>query len=465
MRRLIAVVLCGLCLLCRLRRRADVSLPALERIELANGTVLLLSEKHDVPLIGLEAIVRGGAVTDPDDLNGLASLLAELMQHGAGKRDAAEFAEAVESVGGQLTAAAGLEAIYVSADFMSRDAELMIELVADMLQRPLLDADELTKIRERSINLIRAAKGGDPGRLLPDYGHAFLFGSHPYGNPVGGSEATLATIDHDTLRRYYDEFVGGDRLIISLVGDFDIGAMKARLAAAFGDWRGATAALPQVAPPSASPGRRVLLVDKPGATQSYFWIGNIGVAVDYPRRAELDLANTVFGGRFTSMLNTELRVKAGLTYGVYSMLLRPAAPGAVAMRSSTETATTTEAIDMALRRARAPATLGYQRRRWSFRHATTSWASFRRASRPPRKSPRSSRCSSSMGSMPITSMAMARHSPPLIAWASTRSSTRYTRRSDNLVFVLIGDAARIRDAVGQYGRLSEMSIDAPRFRQ
>ena len=67
---------------------AGMSLPAHERVELANGTVLLLSEKHDIPMIGLEAIVRGGAVSDPDGAAGMASLLAELMQHGAGKRDA-----------------------------------------------------------------------------------------------------------------------------------------------------------------------------------------------------------------------------------------------------------------------------------------------------------------------------------------------------------------------------------------
>ena len=68
------------------------------------------------------------------------------------------------------------------------------------------------------------------------------------------------------------------------------------------------------------------LVDKPGATQTYFWIGNVGVAVGYAYRAELNLANTVFGGRFTSMLMTELRVKSGLTYGVRSSLDRRAQP-------------------------------------------------------------------------------------------------------------------------------------------
>ncbi len=207
----------------------EVTLPQHERVELPNGTVLILSEKHDVPLVGLEAIVRGGAITDPEGLNGLSGLLARVMQHGAGERDAAAFAEAIESVGGELDASADLEALRVSADFMSRDAELMIELVADMLQRPALAEEELEKLRDRSINLIKAAKGGNPGQLLPAYGNAYLFGAHPYGNPVGGSEATLGTITHKDLLAYYEDFVGGDRLIISVVGDFNLVAMKARL--------------------------------------------------------------------------------------------------------------------------------------------------------------------------------------------------------------------------------------------
>ena len=326
----------------------NVSLPQHERVELENGTVLLLSEKHDVPLIGLAAFVRGGAITDPDGLNGLSGLLADVMNHGAGERDAATFAEAVAAVGGELSITAGLEGLTISADFMARDAELMIELVADVLQRPTLDADEFEKLRDRSINLIKATKGSSPGDLLPDYGNAFLFGPHPYGNPVGGSEASLQEIAHEDLLRYYEEFVGSDRLIISVVGDYNIAAMKARLTSAFGEWRPAAAPLPVLSAAPRISGRRVLLVDAPGATQTYFWIGSLGVERGYEQRAELDIANTLFGGRFTSLLVDEMRTKAGLTYGVRSVLMRPSQPGSVAIVSYTKTDSTVVAMDLAL---------------------------------------------------------------------------------------------------------------------
>ena len=211
-----------------------VKLPAYERVELDNGTVLLLNEKHDVPLIGLQAVLRGGAVSDEPGKNGLASTFAALLEKGAGKRDAAAFAEAVDAVGGRLSASAGLEGINISAGFMSRDADLMVELLADMLRRPTLKADEMNKLRDRTINFIRAAKDSNLNALLPIYGRAFLFGDHPYGNSVVGSETTLANITHDDLLRYYENHVGGDRLIIAVSGDFDADDLRRKLTSAFG---------------------------------------------------------------------------------------------------------------------------------------------------------------------------------------------------------------------------------------
>ena len=86
-----------------------ITLPATERVVLDNGTVLILNENHDVPLIGLRAIIRGGAVADPADKHGLTDLLADLLQKGAGERSSSGFAEAIASVGGKLSVAVGLD--------------------------------------------------------------------------------------------------------------------------------------------------------------------------------------------------------------------------------------------------------------------------------------------------------------------------------------------------------------------
>ena len=441
----------------------DVTLPEFERIELDNGAVLILTHKPDVPLISVSAILLGGAVADPDGRNGLASLFASLLEKGAGERDAAQFAEAVDSVGGLLTASGGLEAITIAGNFLSRDTDLMVELLGDMLLSPVLDADEMEKLRNRSINFIRAAKDTNLNALVPIYGHAFLFGDHPYGNPVSGSETTLAAISHEDIVDFYEQQVGADRLIISVSGDFDLAAMQAQLTGKFGAWRAAAAPRPEIVPLSPQVDRRVLLIDKPGATQTYFWIANIGVSRRFERRAALNLANTVFGGRFTSMLNTALRVESGLTYGASSQLARPSEPGSIAIGSYTRTDATVEAIDMAL------GVLGQLHDVGVSEELLDSARNYILG-----QFPTALETAEQIGGQLAVLEAYGldvgyiNNYGTELAAADTVAVADVIEavypKTENLVFVLLGDAELIRESITKYGPVTELPITEPRFR-
>ena len=121
-----------------------VRIPPHQRYTLANGVKLILIPRHDVPLIAFEALLRGGARLDAEGREGVTSLTAELLTHGAGSRDAYAFADAVEGAGGSFDADAHSEAILVHGQFLARDSELLLGLLADALQRPRLPPDELT---------------------------------------------------------------------------------------------------------------------------------------------------------------------------------------------------------------------------------------------------------------------------------------------------------------------------------
>lgn len=442
---------------------AGVTLPEATRVELPNGVVLVLSENHEVPLVAVQAMLRGGAVADPADKNGLASLYAELLQKGAGNRSAAEFSEAVDSVGGVLSAGAGLESITIGGEFLARDDELMIALLADMLMAPALNDAELAKLRERMINMIRAAKDSDPNQLMSSYASGFLFGSHPYGNAVSGSESSLANISHQDVTRYFKEQVGADRLVIAVAGDFITADMLALLSDTFGDWRAAALPQPQIAEPVSAAGGRVLLVDKPGATQTYFWIGGLGVERDYAERAELDIANTVFGGRFTSMLNSALRVESGLTYGASSQLLRSSKPGSIAIRSFTETGSTIEAIDMAL------GVLGQLHDNGISDELLVSAQNYVLGQFPTSLETAAQLAAEfaeleffDLGTDYIDGYGAAIEAVDAASIKQVIGAVYPSR--DELVFVLLGDAELIRDQVKQYGTVTELLITAPQFR-
>ncbi len=325
-----------------------VRIPPHQRCTLANGVKLVLMPRHDVPLIAFEAMVRGGARLDPDDRAGVASLAAELLLDGAGSRDAYAFADAVEGAGGSLDADTHSEAIALHGQFLSRDRELLLSLLADALQRPHFERSELDKLRERRIEFIKAAKDSEPQSLIGIYGRALLFAGHAYGKPVGGSEASLAMITREDVLSFYRDHFGADRLTLVFAGDFDPLELKAAVSAAFGDWRCAGAPLPPLADTARVRGRRVLLIDAPGSAQTYFWIANVGVARSYRERAALDVTTTAFGGSFGSMLVRSLRINSGLTYSVHAGFHRGGVAGEFSISSFTQTASSARAIEIAL---------------------------------------------------------------------------------------------------------------------
>jgi predicted Zn-dependent peptidase len=440
-----------------------VTLPDAHRVELENGVVFILNEKHDVPLIGLQAMLVGGAANDPAGKAGLSSVVAGLLEKGAGERDAAAFAEAIDAVGGTLSASAALETIDISGEFLARDAGLMVELLVDMLQTPHLRSTETRKLRDRRIDLLRAAKDNDPRRLTEIYGNAFLFGDHPYATPIDGDEESLARITPDDVRAYYDDYVGANRLVISIAGHFVVADMINTLSEAFRDWRTVDGPLTAVPTPELQPGRRVLLVDKPGATQSYFWIGNVGVARDYAQRAELDIANTLFGGRFSSLLVTEMRTNAGLTYGVRSRLVRPSAPGSVATVSFTKTDSTVEAIDLAV-------SLLDKIRLEGFDDELIASGKNYILGQFPTRLETAAQLATQFAALEAYGLGKSYIDDygDAVAGAAGETINSVIKEvypdPENLVFVIIGDAELIREDVAKYGPVTEMSMTAPRFR-
>ena len=144
----------------------------------------------------------------------------------------------------------------------------MLSLLADALLRPTMDSAEFDKLRKRAIDGIANAKDSDPRQLIGLYSGGWLFRGHPYGRSTGGDETSLATITLADLQAFRQQQMGGDRLVIAIAGDFDAKAVTAQLKQSFGGWAKATGTLPQVEAKARETGRRVLLVDKPGATQT-----------------------------------------------------------------------------------------------------------------------------------------------------------------------------------------------------
>lgn len=439
-----------------------VQVPAHERYTLNNGITLIIVPRRDVPLVAFNAVLRGGALDDPTTKPGVASLVAGLLEKGAGKRDAFAFADAVEGVGGSFNAGASAESISVRGQFLARDQHLMLELLADALLRPRFDAEELEILSERHIEMIKAAKDADPSELIGLYGRAFLFEGHPYGRPVIGSETSLAEITQQDVLDYYAAHFGADRLTLVFAGDVDPAWLRRMVSKLFGGWRKAGARAPRLAPAARFPGRRVLMIDSPGSVQTHFWIGNVGVDRRYPQRAALDLVNTLYGGRFTSIINTELRINSGLSYGARSGFTRGTVAGEFSVHSFAETDNTVKALDLTLQ------TLGRLHRE----SVTGEMLESARAyvlGQYPLNFETAADWAAALGEIELFGLGpeyIDNYGPALrkVTLADTRHVVEDAFPTpDSLAIVLIGDAAKIRDQVRRYGPITHMALTQPAF--
>ena len=326
---------------------ATLKLPPSKKVTLKNGMTLLLMEQHEVPIISFNFITRSGSVVDPAGKEGLAALTAEMLRKGTKTRTADQLSNELDFIGGTLGADAGLDFTRGTAEFIKKDIGKGLDLLADVLLNPTFPQDEVTKLLQQRIDGIKAAKDQAP-EVINAYYYSYLYGQHPYGRPSDGDEKSLAAITRDDVLKFYQANYAPSNMILAVAGDFNTAEMEKMLTDKFGGWAAKSAAAPVVADVVPVPGKRLLLVNKPDSTQTFFQIGNLGIARTNADRVQIGVINTLFGGRFTSMLNTELRINSGLSYGARSAFEQRKIRGPFLISSFTQNDTTERAIDLAL---------------------------------------------------------------------------------------------------------------------
>ena len=325
----------------------SIHIPPHEKVVFKNGLTVLLLEKHGVPIVNFAALVKTGAAADPAGEEGLASITAQLLRKGTQKRTAQQFAADNDFTGGSVEADASADFSSVSGEFLNKDLARGLDLFSDALLHPIFPQPEVDKLLAQSLDGVRAAK--DEARsVLGTYYNAYLFNGNGYGRTSDGDEISLTRIHRDAIVKFYERYYAPGNIILAVAGDFQTADMKKKLEEVFGQWpsKPVTPVKIPVLPPVK--GKKLLLVDKPDATQTYFAIGNVATAAGDPDRVAIRLVNTVFGGRFTSLLNEALRVESGLTYGAISAFDPRKAPGPFGIYSYTKNESTAQAIDMAL---------------------------------------------------------------------------------------------------------------------
>jgi zinc protease len=326
----------------------SLKLPEHQKTKLPNGLTIILMKQTEVPLISFSIGVRAGAIHDPAGKEGLASVTAALLRKGTKTRTADQLSADLDFVGGALSFGTDDDFVSGRAEFLKKDLAFGLDVLADVLLNPTFPQAEVDKLLAQRIDGAKQSKD-QAAAVIQNYFRAYLYGQHPYARPEDGDEKSLATIKREDIVNFYERAYGPQATTIAVVGDFDPATMLNELKGRLSTWKQkANLPVAKVAEPITVKGKKLLLVDKPDSTQTYFLIGNVGIARNNPDRVGIEVVNTVFGGRFTSMLNDALRVSSGLTYGARSFFNQRQAAGPFAISTYTQNKTTVQAIDMAL---------------------------------------------------------------------------------------------------------------------
>lgn len=444
-------------------KSGGVKLAPYKKLTLKNGMTVLLMEQHKVPLVSMNYIVRSGAVTDPTGKEGLASLTAGLLRKGTKTRTADQISESLDFIGASYAASASLDYSSGRAEFMKKDTTNGLDLMADMLLNPSLPDAEVKKMLAQRIDGIKAGKD-QAQRVISEYYYNYLFGTHPYARPTNGDEKSLANITRDDVVKFHNAAYIPSNTILAVVGDFNTAEMEKMITDRFGAWT-STAKPPveNIAAPKPVVGKHLLLVDKPDSTQTYYMVGNVGVSRSNPDRVGIEVVNVLFGGRFTSLINTALRIKNGLTYGAYSDFDMRKAAGPFFISTYTKNASTEKAIDMTLD------VLKQFREKGISEEDLNSAKAYLKGTMPPQMLETSDQLAAVLTQLQFYGLPdseindyYAKVDALTLADAKRIISTYYPE--DNLTFVLIGKAGEIGPVVKKYATdMKTKSITEPGF--
>ena len=458
--RVLAVIFLGSSLMATAEAQS-IKMPPHEKIVLKNGLTLLLMEKHGVPIVSVAALVKSGAAADPVGQEGLASQTAQLLRKGSKKRSAQQFAADLDFIGGSFESGASADFSIISVEFLTKDLNKGMDLFTDALLQPTFPQEEVDKSLAQSLDGVRGSKD-DPRQVLNAYYDAYLYGGRGYGRSAVGDEISLKKITRDSIAKFYAANYAPGNTILAISGEFNSVELRKKLEDTLGAWPAkavAPVAIPAIAP---AKGKRLLLVDKADATQTYFAFGNVATAVGDPDRVAIRVVNTIFGGRFTSMLNEAMRVESGLTYGVRSSFDPRKEPGPFGIYTFTKNDSTVQAMDMAL------AVLHKLHKDGISAEQLASAKSYIKGQFPP--TIETSRAlaeriaSDEFYGLDDSEVNQLEARIDAVTLESARQVIQKHFPEENLVFVLIGKASAIAPAVAKYAeRQDGREITAPGF--
>lgn len=322
----------------------QLHVPAWTTMTLPDGALLIVSPRHNLPLVSFDiAFIGGAAQFEPANERGLASFVASMLSEGTKTRTGDELSNALQLLGTSVSVGIGDESGSIGFVSMKDNFQPVLAIVEDMLVNPTFPGDALERLRARTLVGLKQQRDQTPAIARNVFVKTVYGTAHPYGRFA--TEQSVGAITRDDIVKFHEAYFQPGRAVITVVGDVDPAQVKATIEKTLAPWpTGGTK--PSFAYPSLPESRptTIYLVDKPGAAQSSMLIGLPGPSRDTPDFYALDVMNTMLGGMFQSRLNADIREQKGYSYGVGSRFAFGKGPGPFRAGGDIVTAKTDSAL-------------------------------------------------------------------------------------------------------------------------
>jgi zinc protease len=317
---------------------------------LPNGLRVFVVSDSSEPAVTVRLVIpSAGSILDPAGKPGVAQMAASLLTQGTAKRSAREIAEAIDFVGGSLNANVGEDATAVTLEVVKKDLNTGLDLMSDVVLHPAFREDEIERQRQQLLSGL-TVQYSDPDYLASLVLRRVVYGNSPYGRPAEGTPATVKSLQREDFVKFHDGNYAPNQALLGFAGDISPESAFAIAEKYFGAWPKSDAAAVSQSAVTAPAGssRHIWLIDKPGAVQTQIRVGKISIRRADPDYLPLELTNHIFGGGYNSRLNTEVRVKKGLTYNAFSTFAPHRYAGSLTVGTYTRTEATVEVTKLVL---------------------------------------------------------------------------------------------------------------------
>jgi zinc protease len=318
-------------------------LPVPRTFRLRNGLNVLFAEQHNLPIVSANVIVLSGSERNPPEIPGLASFTAGMLDEGTRKRSSLEIAADADQIGASLYTGSSMDLSYLAVRSLKKNVDAAFELISDILLNPAFQPEEMERIRHDRLTHILQQKDS-PGILATKVFYDAVYGpEHPYGYTEIGTEESNRSMTRDLLFEFYRSGYIPANAALVVAGDITEPELRLLAEKHIGSWKGAESAF-STPGDACNRSPRVVIIDRPEASQTVLRIGHAGVARAHPDYVAIDVMNTALGGLFSSRINRNLREKNGYTYGASSAFVFRRSAGPFIIATSVHAEATAPAI-------------------------------------------------------------------------------------------------------------------------